>query len=285
MFNSFSNPSRYPNNKIIIGKLKYRFLFFYRFLRVQKFVTKYLGVQYKRSRDYIEIDITYHCNLHCYNCNRSSTQAPEKLHIKIEKIKDFVDESINLKKYWNRIRVLGGEPTLHPEFLVIIDELLRYKKFCPKVIIEVVTNGHGEKVNDIIKKIPKEIWVENSNKDSVIQPEFGPFNLAPIDEKKNLFVDYSNGCAIMSDCGMGLTPMGYYPCAVAGGIDRIIKRNIGYKNIPDDSDDMLTLAKEFCQYCGRFRDGHYIPKNIRKPIIEQQTSNTWEVLYKNWKRY
>lgn len=284
MFNSFNNSSKYPEEKIFIGKLKYKFLSFFRFLRTQKIVTKYYGPQYLRSRKYIEIDITYQCNLYCNNCNRSSTQAPEKFHIKIEKIINFVDESINLKKFWKRIRILGGEPTLHPDFLKIINELLRYKCFYPEVIIEVVTNGYGKKVNNILSQLPKEIWIENSNKESTIQPEFGPFNLAPIDEKKNMFVDYSNGCAIMRDCGMGLTPMGYYPCAIAGGIDRIIRKNIGYKYLPDNSDDMLDLAKEFCQYCGRFRDGHYIPKNIRKPILEQKTSKTWELFYRNWRK-
>ncbi|PUE64855.1 radical SAM protein [Arcobacter lacus] len=284
MSNSFNNPTRYSEKKILIGKLKYKFFSLFRFLRIQKFITKYWGPQYTRSREYIEIDITYHCNLYCNNCNRSSAQAPEKLHIKVEKIINFVDESINLNKFWKRIRILGGEPTLHPDFFTIINELLRYKNFYQKVIIEVVTNGNGKKVNNIISQIPKEIWVENSNKESIIQPEFGPFNLAPIDEKKNIFVDYSNGCAIMKDCGMGLTPMGYYPCAIAGGIDRIIKKNIGYKTLPDNSDNMLDLAREFCQYCGRFRDGHYIPKNIRKPILEQETSETWKLFYSNWKK-
>lgn len=283
MYNSFNNPSNYPKNKILFGKIKYKLLSIYRLIRVQK-IFNIINPQYKRSRDNIEIDITYQCNLYCNNCNRSSTQAPDKLHISLKDIINFVDSSVENKKYWKRIRILGGEPTLHPNILEIINELLRYKKFNSKVLIELVTNGYGTKVNNILNKIPKEIWIENSKKDDIVQPEFGPFNLAPIDEKKFIFADYSNGCSIMEDCGMGLTPMGYYPCAVAGGIDRITKKNIGYKNLPSESDDMLELVKEFCQYCGRFRDGHYIPKNIRKPIYEQQTSLTWKRLYNNWRK-
>lgn len=284
MYNSFNNPSDYNKDELLLGKIKYKMLSIYRFFRVQKFVRLFCKPQYKRSRDNIEIDITYQCNLYCNNCNRSSTQAPEKLHIKLEDIIRFVDESIEVKQYWKRIRILGGEPTLHPSFMTIIEQLLRYKSFYSKVVLEVVTNGYGTKVNNIITQIPKEIWIENSNKDNINQPEFGPFNLAPIDDAKYNFVDYSNGCSIMTDCGMGLTPMGYYPCAVAGGIDRIIKKNIGYKHLPDNSDDMLSLVEEFCQYCGRFRDGHYIPKNISKPIVGQQTSITWEKFYQNWEK-
>jgi hypothetical protein len=283
MYNSFNNLSNYPDDKILFGKLKYKLLALYRFIRIQKIFSFIMKPQYKRSRDNIEIDITYKCNLYCNNCNRSSTQAPDNIHISLVDIIKFVNSSIKNKKYWKRIRILGGEPTLHPDIFEILSELLRYKKFNSKVLIELVTNGYGTKVNNILNKIPKEIWIENSQKKNTVQLSFGPFNLAPIDEKKFMFTDYSNGCSIMSDCGMGLTPMGYYPCAVSGGIDRIIKKNMGYKDLPKESDDMLDLVKEFCQYCGRFRDGHYIPKNIRKPIYEQETSLTWKHLYDNWR--
>lgn len=282
--NSFNKSPYFSESLLLYGKIKYQFTSIYRFIRVLKPVSLLFGVQYTRSRDMIEIDITYDCNLMCHNCNRSSTQAPEKLHISIERIQGFVDESIKSDKYWKRIRVLGGEPTLHPNFIEIIDELLRYKSYFPSCLIEVVTNGYGEKVKSIIKKIPKEIWIENSEKQEKIQPDFGPFNLAPIDEQKYAFSDYSNGCSIMSECGMGLTTLGYYPCAVAGGIDRILGESIGYKYLPDDSDNMEQLAKKLCQYCGRFRDGHFVPKNLRKPLMKQETSKSWEKLYANWRK-
>ena len=37
--------------------------------RAQKWMTLLLGPQYSRSRNRIEIDITYRCNLRCLNCS------------------------------------------------------------------------------------------------------------------------------------------------------------------------------------------------------------------------
>jgi molybdenum cofactor biosynthesis enzyme MoaA len=79
------------------------------------------------------------------------------MHITLERIQSFVDESIALKHRWDRIRVLGGEPTLHPRFQEIIDSLLLYCEWNTSCRIEVVTNGYGEKVESVLKTLPKTI--------------------------------------------------------------------------------------------------------------------------------
>jgi hypothetical protein len=81
---------------------------------------------------------------------------------------------------------------------------------------------------------------------------------------------------------MGLTPLGYYPCAVAGGIDRITGNGFGRTELPDDGDDMEEALGELCRLCGRFRDGHYVPKNLRPSLEEEKMSPTWNRLYAEW---
>tara|TARA_R110002074_G_scaffold106618_1_gene230379 strand:+ start:29395 stop:30180 length:786 start_codon:yes stop_codon:yes gene_type:complete len=254
-----------------------------RWVRIQKPVTRLLGYQYAPSRDLIEIDLTYLCNLRCNNCNRSSAQAPEARHISISQIRQFVDDSIAQKRHWRRIRILGGEPTLHPEFLQIMETLIKLKEVAPKTIIEVVTNGFGAKVNAILDRVPEGVQVENSAKSQNIQPGFGPFNMAPIDSWQYAFADYRNGCDIAQSCGIGLTPQGYYPCAVAGGIDRVLGLERGRQSIPHSGDDMRDLMAEACRLCGRFRDGHYVPEKLRKPLMEQKTSKSWAKIYHSWR--
>lgn len=255
----------------------------YRYIRVTKPLTRILGPQYRRSRNRIEIDLTYACNLRCLNCNRSVSQAPEKLHMSRSMIKNFIDESIARKKQWSNIRLLGGEPTLHPEFLGILDDLLQYRKSDPGCVIEVVTNGNGKAVKAMLKKIPAGIVIENSAKVGNLHPAFGPFNLAPVDDPAYRFADYRNGCAVMTECGMALTPLGYYPCAVAAGIDRIEANRLGQEHLPSDGDDMLVAAERLCRLCGHFREGHFIPNNLRPMTLEQKTSPTWERLYDKWR--
>lgn len=280
---SFPRHPSIPDRWLWLGRLWYGARAAWRHLRVSRMLTRLCGPQYRRSRDMIEIDITYACNLHCLNCNRSVTQAPDKQHMPLSMVKSFVDDSIARSKRWRRIRVLGGEPTLHPEFMAIIEELRRYRQWHSGCLIEVVTNGYGKAVTAKIDALPQDIWVENSRKTSVIQPTFGPFNMAPSDDPKYAHADYSNGCAIMDECGMGLTPSGYYPCAVAGGIDRITNDGLGQSTLPDDSDDMLEAARKLCRLCGRFRAGHFVPRNLRPPLLDEQMSPTWERLYEEWR--
>jgi len=280
--NSFRKPRTYPARWVLVGRLWFSLRAMWRHLRVSRWLTRWLGPQYRRSRDLIEIDITYACNLHCLNCNRSVRQAPEALHIDLAAINRFVDGSIANGKQWKRIRVLGGEPTLHPRFGDIIMELERYRRWCPSCLIEVVTNGHGDFVNAQLERLPAHIWVDNSRKRTEVQPEFRPFNEAPIDDPRYRNSDFTNGCAIMLDCGMGLTPLGYYPCAVAGGIERITGRRFARETLPGDEDDMAEAARALCRLCGRFKDGHYVPKNLRESLTHESISPTWQCLYADW---
>lgn len=279
---SFAKPSCVSDRWLFWHRVVYRLRSIWRSLRITRFASRLFGPQYSRSRDSIEIDITYDCNLLCHNCNRSASQAPEKLHIPLDSVRSFVTESIDCGKRWKRIRVLGGEPTLHPQFLDIVKELLRYHARHQTCVIEIVTNGYGPIVQSQLARLPAAIRVENSRKTGPVQLEFAPFNLAPVDDPRYRHADYTNGCSIMRDCGMGLTPSGYYPCAISGGIDRIAEMGLGRSILPDDSDDMRDVLSVSCSLCGRFKDGHYVPKNLRPKLPGQPVSPSWKRLYAEW---
>lgn len=278
----FRHPRDFPRRFIAWYRLVYVAKHWLRWLRIQAPVTRLTGYQYSPALDLIEIDITYLCNLRCANCNRSSAQAPEAVHMSLRQMAEFVDESLSMGRRWRRIRVLGGEPTLHPEFDQLMAELLRYKASSPETQLQVVSNGHGDKVNRALRRLPPEIEVENSAKQGTIQPMFGPFNWAPKDRLKYRFAEFKNGCAIMADCGMALTPLGYYPCAMSGGIDRVLRVNRGRSRLPNESDDMRELLEPACSLCGRFEDGHFVPQKLRSPLLEQMTSPSWVRIYRDW---
>ena len=254
----------------------------YRSLRIQPLMTRLLGPQYRRSRDRIEIDITYRCNLRCVNCNRSIARAPENLDIATDKIVEFVEDSLRRSLRWRRIRLLGGEPTLHPQFMQIVELLRSYRDRGNLCSIEIVTNGYGSVVNRQLKQLPADIWVENSRKKPGYQGGFRPFSMAPADDPAYSRVCFINGCEIISVCGMGLTPQGYYPCALSGGIDRIVGRHIGRTNLPDPDDDMEDILEWACPLCGRFKDGHHMPKERIPLLTTELISPSWEQLYDEW---
>jgi hypothetical protein len=262
-------PSRHRN--ITVKRL---FLDAFQYVRAQSFVYNRFGKCFLPSRKYAEIDITYKCNLNCINCNRSCTQAPSNEEMPLSEIEAFLNQSIEEKILWKRIRLLGGEPTLHNRIFDIIDLLIGYKEMHnPSVRLVLCTNFYGKQVRQVIEKIPDAIAIKSTLKSSRVSL-FRPFNVAPVDANYNRFSDYTFGCRIIEDCGLGLTPSGYYMCAIAGGIDRIFQYNLGRKKIPDKSDNLSDQMAAFCSLCGHF--------GFQWPTRKIKISKTWRLAYKRY---
>ena len=263
---SLKPPPRHRN--ITVKRL---FLDAFQYVRAQRFVTRNFGKLFVPSREFAEIDITYKCNLNCINCNRSCTQAPSTVEMPLSDIEAFLKQSVDESILWKRIRILGGEPTLHSRIFDVTDLLIEYKKsHNPSVRLVLCTNFFGNRVRRTIEKLPDAIVVKSTLKSSRVQL-FRPFNVAPVDKIYNRFSDYTFGCRIIEDCGLGLTPSGYYMCAVAGGIDRIFQYNMGRKKIPEVSDDLSDQMAVFCRLCGHF--------GFQWPTRKIKISKTWRLAY------
>jgi len=238
-----------------LGLLRRAYLSRIRHARTTTLATRLLGREFARSRDLIEIDITYVCNLDCAGCNRSCPQAPTGEMMSIEEIKKFVAESIAAHYRWKRIRILGGEPTLHPQVRQIVDILLAYKRdYSPETRIMLSTNGAAALTKRVISEMPPEVEIINSQKTPGKNNMFQRFNSAPIDDARWCDAEFTSGCRLAKDCGTGLTPYGFYPCAPAGSIDRVFGLDIGRKQLPGKDDDMHDILDSLCRYCGSFRD-------------------------------
>ena len=247
----------------------------YQFFRAQSFVVRRFGKQFVPSRKYIEIDVTYKCNLKCMNCNRSCAQAPSDVEMPISDLEKFVKQSIAKKIEWKRIRILGGEPTLHSRIFDVIDLLKAYQsKHNPSVRLVLGTNYFGNHVQQTLKKLPDDIEIKSTLKTSRINL-FKPFNVAPVDNLFNRYSDYTCGCRIIEDCGIGFMPSGYYMCAVAGGIDRIVHYHLGRKELPGPLDTMSDQMSAFCRLCGHF--------GFQWPTRRNKTSKTWRSAYREYK--
>lgn len=244
--------------------------------RVDRAVTAVLGPRHARSRDRIELDVTWACNLRCTQCNRSCAQAPTGEQMSAAQVEAFVDASLARGTRWARIRVLGGEPTLHPELDAILAALLRYRASVPEVVIELVTHGWGERTRAVLGRLPPGITVENTHKTSPDQP-FEAFNDAPRDDPRFARADWRNGCPIPAACGIGLGPYGYYPCAVAAGIDRVLGKDLGRKDLPAPEDTMEDQLRALCGWCGHFRRAEATGAPPAGP------SPSWEAAYAAWR--
>jgi hypothetical protein len=250
----------------------------YVFWRISPRVTRTLGPRYRRSRDRIDIDITWDCNLRCYHCNRSCQQAPTKERLTVGQIRRFLDETLERKVCWKKIHLIGGEPTIHPQFDEILRMVISFRdRHSRGTRILVTSNGFGTQVNAALERIPAGVVVHNTRKTSRQQDDFIRFNLAPCDSPDYAGADFRSACCVTRDAGIGLTPYGYYPCVGAGSIDRIFGFDCGRKTLPDPEDDMYEELARFCSLCGFFR------MNYTSEICDGSViSSSWERAYADW---
>jgi hypothetical protein len=212
----------------------------------------------------------------------------------VEHVRLFVDESIRLRCSWEKIKLQGGEPTLHPEIETILELLGKYRSFQMKAVKEsnldiptcaytLFTNGtHG----DVLNSFPKWFNVINSNmKKTKLWKIFQSVNVAPIDLEEYRNQDgsiFDMGCHRVTTCGPGMGTNGlYYPCMVAYHVDRVFKLNTGivsleeYLNMPDDELRKRVLRK-CCAYCGFFK----YPRDI---TAKQQISPSWQKAFEEFR--
>lgn len=157
------------------------------------------------------------CNWNCHACDQFSNMPSipwvKKATMTMGQIEYFCWEMYRHNAYIGRIRLVGGEPTIHPKIEDIIKAL---RTLVPNHIgrIEIVTNGsHPEKINPVRDKIDK-VRISGEKQKEVAHTA----NL--IHTPKSL--GYSGiRCNAPEHCGFSLNYYGYAPCSSGAGIARL----------------------------------------------------------------
>lgn len=92
-----------------------------------------------KNRFGVEYHLVDSCNLNCAGCSHYSSLIDDKIYVPLDKIiKDLtlLKDKISDNLKW--LRLLGGEPLLHPN---IIECLLKIRELFPNTKISIVTNG------------------------------------------------------------------------------------------------------------------------------------------------
>ncbi|MHA1401154.1 MAG: radical SAM protein [Candidatus Heimdallarchaeaceae archaeon] len=219
---------------------------------------------HKPNINRIEIELTTSCNLMCKFCDRRCSQAPSSETMPLEQIHNFVRESIESQHIWHSIGLLGGEPTLHPNLKEIIQSLRQYTDLFHKCELFLVSNAYGPFVNKTIDKIRDIIKVIERPK-SNNSGWFNNIDLAPIDFNANV-----STCKNTSECGLGFTTKGYFPCGAGAAIARVLDLNIGIKSLFDVSvKTMQELLRKLCPFCGHSLAITVSNNNTRSPFWEK----------------
>lgn len=122
-----------------------------KYIKIQNWVARLKRIHKIRNRrpvlKYLETHIVDHCNLNCKACSHYSPLAQEYFEY-VDKFKKNINE-LSKKLRFKSIRLLGGEPLLHPEINLFIE--ITNKAF-PRAQLSIVTNGI------LLPKMPQSFW-------------------------------------------------------------------------------------------------------------------------------
>ena len=213
------------------------------------------------NMNWLELDITYVCEMNCVNCNRMTGIAPGRPeeNMTVDQVDKLIEDSIWLQYPWKEWFLVGGEPTTHPDLDAIIRRIGEYRSaHNPELQLTLATHGFGEQTKKRLSELSVAfpfLQVLNSHKQGPNQPDFFAPCVAPID----IDLQWANnhryeGCSVSGHCGISLNYRGFYPCAIAGAIDRIFGLNQAIVNLADVSEAMMIEKyQSFCWLCGYYR--------------------------------
>ncbi|WP_285945390.1 radical SAM protein [Thomasclavelia cocleata] len=116
----------------------------------------------------LELHVTDHCNLNCKSCSHYAPVADE-FYISLEKLEEYYN---NIKNrgliFFSTLRLMGGEPLLHPYITEII-ELSR--TYFSDINIVLISNGI------IIKKMSQKFWDVCQRNNIIISITKYPINI------------------------------------------------------------------------------------------------------------
>jgi len=210
---------------------------------------------------FCHIEVTNYCEKTCVYCSRWTRhlRKDQYFYMTLDEI-DFALETLMPKKKsameWpNRIGIIGGEPTLHPEFEDICKLLL---KRGPKSRYGLWTYG-GKIFNENKGLIDKTFGLlaynehnENQQQTCKHQPATVAIGEAVKDEK--LQKKLIDNCWVQLNWCPSIAQNKAYFCEVGYGIDRLFDLNAGwpldynwFTKVPGDFDDQVD---SYCHLCG-----------------------------------
>jgi hypothetical protein len=215
----------------------------------------------------LEMNFTNFCNLRCKNCCSAVGLAPSPGYMSMEVLRQWLRESRLLKWRWHLLKLWGGEPTLHPQFWQALDLV---RKFGTRILL--MTNGSGAECHDVLLDLPIAVEVQNTEKSKRKDCDnaFETMYMAPCDDPRYAFADYSVGCFRLQECGLGLSADGhYYPCGPGIHVARVFNLDIGLHSLAEVTEENLRAQlPALCSRCGLFK----------QPAVrssQQQVSSTW----------
>ena len=180
-----------------------------------------------------ELNITLRCNLACPNCNRHCDRKPswsKDSDMTIWQVERFTSALRDGPIKAKRVKVAGGEPFLHPDFVGIMDELTAAVDEGLIQKIKVDSNGTLP-IPAGARCYPAVHWSgRRPSRKAHLPTLWSPTDLG---------FPLTYPCSMPRLCGVSLDNRGYLPCSMAIGIERTFGRLLY-------DEDLWASASEGC---------------------------------------
>ena len=208
---------------------------------------------------------TYRCNLKCEMCNRGIDKFPwQPSDLTAADVKEAGEMVVAAGIRVNKVRITGGEPTLHPELKEICD--ITRDVWQVERCTTVLTNGTTRKTR------PRDIWARYKGGDGTAVKVHQPFSISPADLGLQGRYGTEWLCELQKGCGRLFDGFGFSFCVLAGSISRLLRID------PYSKTPVLKGDERICKHCI-----FSLPRRQRWKIWEAWREGKQEAVTKTYK--
>ena len=200
-----------------------------------------------------EFHLTYRCDLACSTCNRACFLPAQTPDMTLDDAEEFCRQAKELD--WHpRIMIIGGEPTLHHDFIRFC-EIARQFTGSPSRV-EVWSNGYSARATarlGIVQDEDLATVIVGTQKNGPVEQPVKDIFLDPADYGESREPCGTHARYADPDCGISVDHEGYTVCCMGGAIDGVLGLGVRTKRLADlfDEDFAARQTASLCQYCGQ----------------------------------
>lgn len=204
----------------------------------------------------VQIDVTNHClpSRNCIYCTRFVRHLRNDQKFFMD-MPTFENALLSVKDFPKRVGIIGGEPTLHPEFQEICHLI---KKILPNKFVQLWTTGgpRFEHYKSLIKRTFRSIAYNEHNEEQRKVCRHQPITIAIQDvvADKKLMWQLIDDCWVQRKWCPTISHKGAFFCEVAYALDVLFDGPGGYevndawwRRTPEQFQDQV---KRYCPSCG-----------------------------------
>lgn len=222
-----------------------------------------------------EVHLTLKCDLACKNCNRMSVPK-KKVHTEDMTLDDFREFLRQCREIdWRpSILLIGGEPTMHPDFL----EFCRLARaFAGRDgLVQLWTNAFTSetraKAAEARDLYDVSVCGETAKPEGSRELSIKDIYVSPIDAGRPTYTPCWNHAGHI--CGISVDHDGYSPCAIGGMVDGILGVGGRTKRLADlfDVDKVAELTRRLCGHCGQSVSQNGLADDAWREYVRAQKS-------------